>query len=356
MSKEIQTTGLFDDIDDLIKRAKQHVSKEFNITHVLLNWHIGNRINQEILKNNRAGYGKHVITQLSEQLQTKHGAGYDKTALSRMIKFVKIYPDMDSVVRMSQQLRWTHIIQLIAIKDDLKRDFYTEMCLIENWGTAVLHDRLNSLHYERTALAKKPEKLIRQHIEKIRKEKVIIPEIIFHDPQFLRFTGLPSDPTEHDLEDTILDELVVFMREFGSDFCFVARQKRMSTENIDRYLDLLFYHRGMRRLIAIELKIGRFEPAHKGQMEWYLNWLDRNEKKPGEEKPIGIILCSDKDQEDFEYLEWDNTGIHVAQYLTQLPPKEILEEKLKKAIAIAREKYEDKKLLNKDDVKDGGIQ
>src|SRR5579862_1185656 len=150
MSNDVQPSGLFNDIDDLIKRAKQHVSKEFNITHVLLNWHIGNRINQEILKNDRAGYGKNIIAQLSEQLQIRHGAGYDKTALSRMIKFSKIYPDMETTVRISQKLRWTHIIQLIAIKDDLKRDFYTEMCLIENWGTAVLHDRLNSLFYERT--------------------------------------------------------------------------------------------------------------------------------------------------------------------------------------------------------------
>jgi predicted nuclease of restriction endonuclease-like (RecB) superfamily len=353
MSKDIHTNGLLNDIDDLIKHAKQHVSKEFNVTHVLLNWHIGNRINQEILNNDRAGYGKTIIVQLSEQLQAKHGSGYDKTALSRMIKFAKIYPEMEAVARISQQLRWTHIIQLIAIKDDLKRDFYTEMCLVENWGAGILHNNLDSMYYERTGLAKKPEKLIKQDIEKIRKEKVIVPEIIFHDPQFLRFVGLPTGHSENDLENTILNELTVFMQEFGSDFCFVARQKKMSTERTDRYLDLLFYHRGMRRLIAIELKIGRFEPSHKGQMEWYLNWLDKNERKPGEEKPLGIILCSDKDQEDIEYLEFDNTGIHISQYLTELPPKEILEAKLKKAIAIAREKYEDQKLLNMDEDKDG---
>ncbi|BAO99482.1 PDDEXK nuclease domain-containing protein [Wolbachia endosymbiont of Cimex lectularius] len=194
--------------------------------------------------------------------------------------------------------------------------------------------------YERTALAKKPEDFIKQSIKQLREENTLAPEFIFHDPYFLNFVELPSSYSETDLENTILDELIKFLQEFGNDFCFVTRQKRMSTKATDRYLDLLFFHRGLRRLIAIELKIGRFEPAYKGQMEWYLNWLDKNERKPDEEKPLGIILCADKDQEDIEYLELEGSNIHVAQYLTQLPPKKILEEKLRKAISIAREKCE----------------
>jgi predicted nuclease of restriction endonuclease-like (RecB) superfamily len=353
MKKEIAISGLFKEIKALIDNAKQYVSREFNITHVLLNWHIGNRINQEILQNDRADYGKQVIPQLSEQLRETYGSGYDKTALSRMIKFSKLYPDAKIVATLSQQLSWSHIVHLIAINEDLRRSYYVEMCLVENWDVRTLREKTNSMLFERTALAKKPEILIQQNIESLRKEKTITPDFIFHDPYFLKFTGLESGHSETDLENTILDELTIFLREFGSDFCFVARQKRMSTEKTDRFLDLLFFHRGLRRLIAIELKIGHFEPAHKGQMEWYLNWLDKNERKLGEEKPLGIILCADKDQEDIEYLELDNSGIHVAQYLTQLPPKKILEAKLKKAIAIGREKYERSQPPNKEGEKNG---
>ena len=113
----------------------------------------------------------------------------------------------------------------------------------------------------------------------------------------------------------------------------------MSTSRKDRYLDLLFYHRHLQRLIAIDLKIGEFDPAYKGEMEWYLKWLDKNERKPWEGKPLGIILCAGKDEEDIEYLELDKSGIHVAQYLTELPPKELLESKLREAINLARENY-----------------
>ena len=142
------------------------------------------------------------------------------------------------------------------------------------------------------------------------------------------------------MENAILDHIEEFIQELGSDFCFVARQKRMATKQKDRYLDLLFFHRSMRRLIAIELKLDRFEPEHKGQMEWYLRWLDKNERKEGEEKPLGIILCASKDEEDVEYLELDQAGIHVAQYLTQLPSKELMEAKLHDAIVNAKQQHE----------------
>ena len=348
MTKNI-TTNLFRDIQQLIESAKQRVSMEFKITHVLLNWHIGQRINQEILNNERAEYGKELIENLSTQLKIQYGQGYDKTALSRMIKFAKLYPDKQIVAALSQQLTWSHTVKLIAISDDLKRDFYAEMCRIESWSVKTFNEKIGSMLYERTALSKKPEKLIRRDIENLRKDNKLTPDFIFHDPFFLNFTGLKQEYSELDLENAILDELTKFIREFGNDFCFVDRQKRMSTENKDRYLDLLFFHRGMRRLIAIELKIDAFEPSHKGQMEWYLNWLDKNERKPGEERPLGIILCADKDQGDVEYLELDASGIHVAQYLTELPPRKLLEEKLMKAIAIAREKYARLEQLSDDD-------
>ena len=331
--------NLYHEISKLIDSAKARVSREFNLTLLMLNWHIGDRINQEILKNERADYGQQLIKSLADQLQRTYGQGYDKTSLSRMVKFVKLYPDHKIVATLSQQLSWSHMVKVIAISDDLKRDFYVEMCRIERWDVRTLRRKIDGMLYERTALSKKPEQLIRKEIKKLKQTDTLTPDFVFRDPCFLNFTGLEKNYSETDLENAILDELTKFIQEFGNDFCFVARQKRMGTSQKDRYLDLLFFHRGMRRLIAIELKIGPFEPSHKGQMEWYLNWLDKHERKVNEEQPLGIILCADKDQEDVEYLELNASGIHVAQYLTQLPPRKVLEKKLRKAIDIAQEKY-----------------
>lgn len=348
MAQDI-TINLLKDIQQLIESAKQRVSREYNLTHVILNWHIGKRINHEILKDERAEYGRQLISKLASNLQVQYGQGYDKTSLSRMIKFAKLYPDQKIVASLSQQLSWSHVIKLITISDDLKRNFYAEMCRIENWNVRTFNSKINSMLYERTALSKKPEKVIKKDIENLRETNTLTPDFVFHDPYFLSFTGLEKNYSELDLENAILDELTKFIREFGNDFCFVDRQKRMSTETKDRYLDLLFYHRGLHRLIAVELKIGPFEPAHKGQMEWYLNWLDKNERKPGEESPLGIILCADKDQGDVAYLELNASGIHVAQYLTELPPRALLEEKLRNAIIMAREKHEKLTMLKQTD-------
>lgn len=343
------TTNLLGDISNLIDRAKNHLSLQFNSTLVLLNWEIGFKIDQDVLKHKRADYGKQIISQLAKELQIKYGRGFDRASLFRMMQFSKFFPDQEIVATLSQQLSWSHFVEIIAISDELKRNYYIEMCRIERWSVRALRSKINTMSYERTALAKKPVEFIKKSIEKVRKESTLTPEFIFHDPYFLNFVELPSSYSESDLENTILDELIKFLQEFGNDFCFVTRQKRMSTKTTDRYLDLLFFHRGLKRLIAIELKIGRFEPSHKGQMEWYLNWLDKNERKPGEEKPLGIILCADKDQEDIEYLELEGSNIHIAQYLTQLPPKEILEKRLRKAISIAREKYERFQVLKEND-------
>ncbi len=349
MSKPTLSNALYQDISKLIEAAKTHVAGYANSALVLLYWQIGARTNSEILKESRAGYGEQVISQLSEQLKEAYGAGFDRPNLSRMVKFSKIYADQEICVTLSQQLSWSHFIKLISIDEPQKRDYYTEMCRLECWSVRQLRDKVDGMLYERTALSKKPEEVVKKELAGLRKDNTITPNLVFQDPYFLDFTGLNKNFSEVDLEDAILDELTKFLQEFGNDFCFMARQKRMSTKNKDRYLDLLFFHRALRRMVAVELKIGAFEPAHKGQMEWYLNWLDKNERKPGEEKPLGIILCADKDQEDVEYLELDNSGIHVAQYLTELPPKEILEERLRNAISVAQERDAHLKLLKKDE-------
>lgn len=336
--------NLYHDIVKLIQQGKRQVATEVNSTVVLLYWSIGKRINDEILLDKRADYGNQVIDNVARKLTLEFGKGYSRSSLFRMIRFIKLYPDHSIVATVSRQLSWSHIVLFCQIDDDLKRDFYMQMACAEQWGVRLLRKKMNSMLFERTAISKKPEEVIKYELEKFANTQKLTPDLVFRDPCFLDFIGLDTKYSESDLEHAILDHIAEFIQEIGHDFCFVARQKRMSTQKKDRYLDLLFYHRGMSRLVAIELKIGHFEPEHKGQMEWYLRWLDKNERKPNEEKPIGIILCADKDEEDVEYLELDQSGIHVSQYLTNLLPKKLMEEKLHKAIALAKQSHEQKML------------
>jgi len=335
---------LFNDIAKIISEGKHRVATEVNSTVILIYWLVGKRINDEILQGDRANYGEQIIAQISQELTIKFGRGYNKASIFRMVRFAKIYTNQKIVATVSRQLSWSHIVLICQMDNELQRDFYLEMAKIERWSVRETRDKINSMLFERTAISKKPEKVIKTELSKLRDSNELNPDLVFRDPCFLDFANLSGKYSEGDLENAILDNITEFLYELGNDFCFVARQKRMSTKNKDRYLDLLFFHRGLKRLVAIELKLGKFEPEHKGQMEWYLRWLDKNERKDGEEKPVGIILCADKDQEDVEYLELDEVGIHVTKYLTKWPPKKLLEQYLHKAITIARASYNQKEL------------
>lgn len=257
-----------------------------------------------------------------------------------MIQLADVFPDEQILVSLIRHLSWTHFIALIPLKDSLKREFYAEMCRMERWSVRTLRRKIDSMLYERTALSRKPEKLIEQELETLRQEDLLTPDLVFRDPYFLDFLGLKDAYHEKDLEAAILRELEAFIMELGAGFTFVARQKRIIVDDDDFYMDLLFYHRDLRRLVVIELKLGKFRPEHKGQMELYLRWLDRYERKQGEESPLGIILCAGKDDERVELLELNTAGIHVAQYLTILPPKELLRQKLHAAIERSRKQFE----------------
>jgi predicted nuclease of restriction endonuclease-like (RecB) superfamily len=239
-------------------------------------------------------------------------------------------------------LSWTHFIALIPIKEQLQRDFYAEMCRMERWSVRTLRKKIGAMFYERTALSRKPEKLIELELEALRQDDQLTPDLVFRDPYFLDFLGLKEAYQEKDFEAAILRELEMFIMELGAGFSFVARQKRIIVDEDDFYLDLLFYHRDLRRLVVIELKLDKFRPEHKGQMELYLRWLDRYERKQGEESPLGIILCAGKKDERIELLELDRSGIHVAEYLTTLPPKELLRQKLHAAIERSRQQFDNR--------------
>ena len=320
----------------LIDQTRHFVAKTVNQELTLLYWKIGKTINEEILKNDRADYGKKLIKNLSEELSSRYGTGFNKRNLHSFIKLNSIFQDFTIVHTVCAQLSWSHIRTLIYIENNIKREFYIQMSVHERWSVRTLQERIDSMLFERTAISKKPEETIINDLALLKSEKQISPDLTFRDPYFLDFLGLHDSYSEKDLESSILAQLQNFITEMGSEFAFLARQKRITIDDEDFYIDLLFYHRGLRRLVAIDLKLGKFKAGYKGQMELYLRWLEKNEQKEGENKPIGLILCSEKSPEQINYLMLDNDEqIKVSAYLTQLPEKKLLLEKLERAIAIA---------------------
>ena len=305
----------------LIEETRAHVATTVNAALTMLYWRIGKRINEEILKGERAVYGAEILQTVSAKLLVEYGSSFSEKNLRRMIQFSEVFPDEQILVSLIRHLSWTHFIALIPLKDQLQRDFYAEMCRMERWSVRTLRKEIGSMLFERTALSRKPEKLIELELEALRQDDQLTPDLVFRDPYFLDFLRLKEAYQEKDLEAAILRELEQFLLELGVGFTFVARQKRIIVDEDDFYMDLLFYHRDLRRLVVIELKLDKFRPEHKGQMELYLRWLERYERKQGEESPLGIILCAGKKDERIELLELDRSGIHVAEYLTTLPPQ-----------------------------------
>ncbi|MBI5345707.1 MAG: DUF1016 domain-containing protein [Chlamydiae bacterium] len=334
---------LIEDLRIMIDQTRHSIASTINAGQTLLYWRMGNRILKEILKEKRAQYGQKIISTISLQLILDFGNSFSEKNLRRMIQFAEQFPDEQIVVSLIRQLSWTHFIALIPLKDSLKRDFYAEMCRIEHWNVRTLRKKIDSMLYERTALSKKPEIVAKKEIVQLRDEDHLTPDLIFRDPYVLEFLHLHDHYLEKDLEDAIMRDLEQFLLELGNGFCFLSRQKRITIDEEDFHLDLLFFHRDLKRLVAVELKLGDFRPEHKGQMELYLRWLDKYERRLGEEPPMGLILCAGKKEERIELLELGRSGIHVAEYLTVLPPREILKEKLHKAILQARARLETKK-------------
>jgi predicted nuclease of restriction endonuclease-like (RecB) superfamily len=257
-----------------------------------------------------------------------------------MVQFAERFPDRKIVAALLRQLGWTHFTLLLPIDDPLKREFYAEMCRIERWSTRTLRAKIDGMLFERTALSRKPEKLAALELKKLREEDTLTPDLVFRDPYLLDFLGLKDSYAEKDLEAAILREMESFILELGVGFAFLERQKRIIVDGEDYYLDLLFYHRHLRRLVAIELKLAAFKPGDKGQMELYLRWLDRYERKEGEDKPIGLILCAGKRHETVELLDLEQSGIRVSSYWAKALPKKELERKLHAAVRLARARLE----------------
>jgi predicted nuclease of restriction endonuclease-like (RecB) superfamily len=242
----------------------------------------------EVLGSERAAYGEQIVARLSRQLVADYGRGYTEKNLRRMIQFAEAFPDEEIAATLWRQLSWSHFRELLPLDKPFQREFYAEMCRIEGWSVRTLHQRIDSMLYERTALSKQPDALIRQELAILRSKGDITPALLLKDPYVLDFLGLTDRFLERDLEDAILRELETFLLELGAGFSFVARQKSIQLDGDDFYIDLLFYNRKLKRLV--ELKQGSFKPEYKGQMELYLRWLALHEREPEENLPLGIIL------------------------------------------------------------------
>lgn len=332
--------GVLAEVRGLILEARRQTARMVNAGLTLLYWRVGDRIRREILGKERAEYGAEIVRTLSAQLEVEFGRGFGEKNLRRMVQFAEAFPDAQIVATLSRQLGWSHFKEILPLADSLQRDFYAEMCRLERWSVRALRSRIDSMLYERTALSKRPEKHIEQDLKALREEDRLTPDLVFRDPYVLDFLGLRDSYSEQDLESALLREIESFLLELGAGFAFVERQKRITLDGDDYYLDLLFYHRRLRRLVVIELKLGDFKPADVGQMELYLRWLDRHERQNSEGRPIGLILCAGKKRETVEVLELEPRGIHVAEYLTELPPRELLEQRLREAVIRAHRQLE----------------
>lgn len=325
---------LLNELSQLIEQSQQQLVAQANSTVTMLFWYIGNRINQSILQNKRADYGKQIVVTLSRQLAEKYGRNFEEKNLRRMLQFAEQFIDKGIVVTLSRHLSWSHFLVLIPLKKNEAKLFYAQKVASEALGVRDLRKQIATKTFERTTIA---------NLQVPTNNRIIYNT--FKDPYFLDFLGLRNDYLEKDLEAAILKDLEAFILELGKGFTFVERQKRMIIDGEDFYLDLLFYHRDLKRLVVIELKLGKFEAKHKGQMELYLKWLDKYEKKEGELPPVGLILCAESSREQIELLEMHKDGIMVAEYWTELPPKKQLEQKIHSILTEARERIERKKLL-----------
>jgi len=328
--------ALLEDLRQVIVQSRQAAAVAVNAGLTLMYWRIGERIRAEVLGGQRAAYGDQIVSTLSGQLSAEFGRSFSEKNLRHMVRFSESFPDPEIVSTLSRQLAWSHFLELIYLRNAAARSFYAEMATLDRWSVRTLRDRVGSMLFERTALSRQPAQVIEHELDSLHAKGDVTPALLLKDPYVLDFLGLQDRYLEKDLEDAILREIETFLMELGAGFSFVARQKRIQLDNDDFYLDLLFYNRKLRRLVVIDLKLDDFRAEFKGQMELYLRWLAKHDQEPGDNPPLGIILCTGKKHEQIELLELDKSGIHVAEYLTVLPSREAFQQKVQSALEQAK--------------------
>jgi predicted nuclease of restriction endonuclease-like (RecB) superfamily len=299
-------------------------------------WKIGKYIAGELDAIGEDKYGAKIVSTVSRLLTERFGTGYQRANIFRMLRVAREFPDEEIVSTLSRQLTWSHFVELSVISDPTKRLFYQQMSILYHWSVRQLRDQEDKMVYERSLIAAKPEDEQVKVLTTVA-DGDITPDVILKSSYVVDFLGLKREFSEEELEDAVVEQLEKFIMELGQDFAFLERQKKIPVDSIDYKLDLLFYHRRLHRLLAIDLKLGKFKPEYKGQMELYLKYLKKYEMQPGEEDPIGLLLCSEGNTEHIELLMLDEQNIKVAQYLTVLPEKQWFIDKMNRSIAIARE-------------------
>jgi predicted nuclease of restriction endonuclease-like (RecB) superfamily len=309
-----------------IQQTRQRVFAQANTALIDLYWHIGQTLSR---KTAQAGWGKGVVAELARYIaQADPGLkGFSDKNLWRMKQFFETYDDDEKLAPLARELPWTHnVIIFSRCKTPQERLFYLRQTIAEKLGKRELERQIDAATFERSIQSAKLSPLAR----------VLHPAIggVFKDHYILEFLGLPEPHSENDLQRALVQHMKAFVLELGKDFLFVSEQHRLQVGNQDFYIDLLFYHRGLSALVAFELKVGQFKPEHMGQLNFYLEALDRDVKKPHENPSIGVLLCRDKDDEVVEYaLSRNLSPALVAQYQLQLPDKRLIAAKLHELLA-----------------------
>ncbi len=312
----------FGEIVQLIEAARQKSYQAVNTLLIELYWQVGAYISQKMAS---AEWGDGVVTQLAAYIARVQPnlKGFTRPNLFRMRQFYDTYRDDPIVSALLRQLPWTHNLTILSrSKHPEEREFYLKMAIKEKWSSRELERQFNAALFERVVLTPPNVSavLTQTHPEALS---------VFKDSYMLEFLGLPETHSEADLHQGLLEKLKQFLLELGGDFCFVRSEFPLQVGKQDFYLDLLFYHRNLNCLVAIELKAARFQPGDLGQLNFYLEALDRDHRKPHENPAIGLLLCASKDEEVVEYaLSRSLSPTLIAQYETQLPDKKLLQAKL----------------------------
>ena len=330
---------LYDGVTAIIDKARRQVAVYVNAHASMTFWNVGKFIIDDMDYQTYSAYGQKILATLSQRLTARYGKGYTYSALTRMMKVARLYNDREMFAMLSQTLSWSHFLELVTIEDPTKRLFYQQMGIAEHWSVQQLRDQQDGMAYERSLIAAKPNDEIVQTLENITPQHTD-PDVVMKSSYVLDFLGLNGLYTEKELEDAIALQLENFILELGQGFAFLERQKRFTIDGTDYKLDLLFYHRKLKCLVAIDLKLGKFKPQYKGQMELYLKYMQKYDMQPEENPPIGLLLCSEGNTEHIELMMLDEDRIKVAQYLTCLPDKQWFIDKLNRSILIAKEHSE----------------
>ena len=320
--KPTTTTQNFNEILKTIQTSKQKALQQVNTTLIELYWEVGKYISAKTISDN---WGKSVVKELSEYIKEREPAikGFSDKNIWRMKQFYETYKDNKKLTPLVTEISWTNnLIILSSAKTDEERAFYLLLASKERYSKRELERQIKSGIYERTMLANEKLSPVVSELPQETKN-------VFRDSYALEFLDLPVPHSEKDLQHALIGSLKQFILELGVGFAFIGEEHRLQVGNEDFYIDLLFYHRHLRCLVAFELKIGKFKPAHLGQLEFYLEALDRDVKSKDENPSIGILLCREKDDEVVKYaLSRSLSPTVISDYETQLIPKKVLQQKL----------------------------